>query len=129
MREKNKKDIFLYTIPLVAWTLLMITVSSIPGKKLPEVHLFQWDKLAHSFEFFIFTLLFARYLYFAKHFSIKQSLSYCLSIGIVYAVLDEVHQLFIPNRCCTWQDFLADSLGIVVGCIVAGYYLKRKVLP
>ena len=126
MMQKLKKNNLFYTIPFICWVLLMLTASSIPGKKMPEIGLFQWDKLAHCFEYFIFSLLFARYLFYVKHLKIKRLKRYCFSVGLVYAAFDETHQLFIPNRFCTWQDFLADSLGVVFGCLIANHYLKRK---
>ncbi|MGD9199937.1 MAG: VanZ family protein [Chitinispirillia bacterium] len=126
MSTDDKKNILIYTIPFTCWALLMLIVSSIPGEKLPQPRLFQWDKLAHCFEYFIFSLLCARYFFFVKHITINNLHKYCLSIGLAYAALDEVHQIFIPNRCCTWQDFLADSLGVIMGCVVANHYLTRK---
>ncbi len=38
-----------------------------------------------------------------------------LGIGTVYAVTDEVHQLFVDGRACQIQDMLIDSVGVAVG--------------
>ena len=46
-----------------------------------------------------------------------------ISICILYAVSDELHQLFVPGRFCDFNDFLIDSLGILTGSII---YLWRK---
>ena len=49
--------------------------------------------------------------------------------GTVYAVSDELHQLFVPGRACMPGDVLLDSAGVltgtlfcaaVLGCIFAG---------
>ena len=40
------------------------------------------------------------------------------SIGILYAAIDEIHQLVIPGRSGKITDFLIDSLGILTGIMV-----------
>jgi VanZ family protein len=35
--------------------------------------------------------------------------------GSLYGVIDEVHQYFVPSRECSVRDWLADTLGAVVG--------------
>lgn len=36
-------------------------------------------------------------------------------IGLIYAITDEFHQLFIPNRSGEIKDVIIDSLGILLG--------------
>ncbi len=36
------------------------------------------------------------------------------SAGIGWAVLDEIHQFFIPGRFCSFQDVLADTAGLLL---------------
>jgi len=50
----------------------------------------------------------------------------CLLIGIIYAGLDELHQLVIPHRECDWLDFMADSAGVLAGTAVAQVYFRKK---
>ena len=38
-----------------------------------------------------------------------------ITIAILYAATDEIHQYFVPGRICSFWDFLFDSLGAVVG--------------
>lgn len=35
--------------------------------------------------------------------------------GILYAVSDEVHQLFVPGRSCQVTDVMIDSCGVILG--------------
>ncbi len=114
------------TAPLFLWAALMITVSSVPGKKLPKVAIWNWDKLAHTFEYFIFSLLLFRYCYSGRHFAINVSIKVTAFIGMAYAILDELHQLLIPNRSCTWQDMIADIIGVGLGVYLAVQLYKRK---
>ena len=114
-------------LPLFIWTGLMILFSSLPGNKLPEVVSFwQWDKVAHAAEYFVFTVLLFRYAVLGRHKNSDQALWFCLVICLSYAALDELHQLFIPKRECSMYDFIADAAGIFVGALAAGqYYLKK----
>lgn len=43
-------------------------------------------------------------------------------IGSLYAVSDELHQLFVPGRSCEIRDMLIDSSGVVAGTLI-GYFL------
>lgn len=85
-------------------------------------------KSAHFFAYFILGVL----LFNAFNVSNVQQLKGCLSsigICIIYAISDEVHQLFIPGRSGQISDVLIDSSGATVGIILYSYLLKiiRKV--
>lgn len=123
---KVKAPFLSLTLPLILWTTLMIVVSSTPGQKLPEVGLWNFDKFAHNVEFFIFTLLLFRYFLFKKQIKLSNIWRLCIIIGLVYAGLDELHQMLIPNRCCAWQDYVADSAGVLGGVAVALMLYRRK---
>lgn len=45
-------------------------------------------------------------------------------IASCYGGLDELHQTFVPRRACSFEDWIADSVGALVGCaVLAGVYL------
>lgn len=117
-------------LPLLLWVAGMIVVSSLPGSALPEVVSFwQWDKVAHGAEFLVLTVLLFRYFIFARNSSPAEALRYCLLIGLAYAALDELHQRFIPLRECSIYDFMADSLGILLGALAAWLYYRNHFSP
>jgi VanZ family protein len=37
------------------------------------------------------------------------------AIGSVYGIVDEVHQFFVPGRDCNVWDWIADTLGALIG--------------
>lgn len=49
-------------------------------------------------------------------------------IGTTYALIDELHQYFVPGRSCEFRDIVIDSIGVLVGVeIIRGIrYLKFK---
>lgn len=54
---------------------------------------------------------------------------YCLAawmIGTAYAVTDEVHQLFVPDRACSLIDVCIDSAGVACGVFI--YYMTSTLV-
>lgn len=45
-------------------------------------------------------------------------------IGILYAVSDEIHQLFVPGRSGQISDVIIDSLGVILGCLSVYFIFK-----
>ncbi|GHV00121.1 hypothetical protein FACS189483_09960 [Spirochaetia bacterium] len=44
-------------------------------------------------------------------------------IASIYGILDEIHQYFVPYRDCNVWDWLADTLGAIVGALaVLGWH-------
>jgi len=116
-----------YHLPLFIWVLIMITVTSIPGDSLPEnSNLFKFDKLIHSAEYLLLALLLFRWIRFTRHVLPFKALVYTAGIGILFGIIDELHQLFIPLRLCSWQDMVADSLGVIAGALLAVSIDKKK---
>ncbi len=127
MNKSLKQNLFLtITLPLILWTTLMILVSSTPGKKLPEVGVWNFDKFAHCVEYFVFSVLLFRYIHLRKNVVIRSVILWGIIIGIAYSGLDELHQMLIPNRSCTWLDFIADTIGVLTGIYSAYRFYHRK---
>jgi VanZ family protein len=45
----------------------------------------------------------------------KPKLFLSFAISSAYAVTDEIHQLYVPDRVCSISDWFVDSLGAVAG--------------
>ena len=80
-------------------------------------------KLAHVF---IFTLLgFFLHICLESWFSGKKHLLLSsFLIGAVYAVSDEVHQLFVSGRSGSVQDILLDCGGVILGVLIASGIIR-----
>ena len=74
---------------------------------------------AHCFSYLIFTLTLEK---------LKLLMRYLSSIifSVLYAVSDEIHQLFTPGRAFQFTDVLVDTLGIMLGAAVM--YLIMKLI-
>ena len=47
-------------------------------------------------------------------------------IGVLYAVSDEIHQLFVPGRAGQLRDVLIDSAGILIGMCLYRVLSRRR---
>ncbi len=74
-------------------------------------------KMAHFTEYFILGILVINSL----DISNKRYL-YSFIIGFIYAISDEVHQLFIAGRSGKIFDVLIDSLGIIMSIFIYKAY-------
>jgi VanZ family protein len=96
---------------VVAWAALIFVLSSIPDL---GTGLGGWDvllrKLAHAAEFAILGALLVRAL---------RRPGWAVALGIAYAVSDELHQSFVPGRQGSALDVALDSVGVVVGAVLA----------
>lgn len=71
--------------------------------------------LAHFCEFAGLGFLMCNFI-----FALKDKLKPFLSIlfSVSYALTDEIHQIFVPERACQLSDLAVDSAGIVLGVTV-----------
>lgn len=83
------------------------------------VNSFLIRKLAHFLLFFLLEML--------VYFSIR-SIKYSFIFVSLYAVLDEVHQYFVPGRSCELRDMIIDISGCVLAIIIIrlGRYFNDK---
>ncbi len=63
-------------------------------------------KSMHVAEYAVFTVL----LYFA----LQARLTWVAGVAVGFAILDEIHQAFVPGRGASAMDVLIDSLGVVL---------------
>ena len=63
---------------------------------------------------------------FNKKISSINILLYSILIVCLYAVSDEIHQLFIVGRSCEIRDILIDTIGGSVGSLIYYFYTKLK---
>ena len=112
---------------LICVALLVVYLSHQPSLK-PPLELFpHQDKLFHMLEFGGLGLaLVVNADLFGKR-TVKFRM---ISAGIAWALLDELHQSFVPGRDCSFHDVLADTAGLFISVLLFSYlYTKtaRKV--
>jgi VanZ family protein len=76
------------------------------------------DKVLHAVEYGILALLCYRaFRWAAGPVVARQAVVLAIVTASVFGLTDEVHQLFVPFRESSWQDWLADTVGAVIGAM------------
>lgn len=81
-------------------------------------------KCAHIFLYFVLAILVTSLLK-CYNLNIKQIIFYSFMICLIYAIMDEIHQLFTPGRSGNINDLFIDSLGIYLGVYINKYFCKN----
>ncbi len=88
-----------------------------PKKKAEKVEPYQTAirKVAHITEYAILGIL--AYIAFLQHRKKKLVVS-ATTLCLLYAISDEIHQLFVKGRACRWYDVLIDTGGALIGIMI-----------
>lgn len=113
-------------MPVVVWAAVVFALSSIPGTRLPPVHLTFADKIAHLLVYGILGGLACRALTLTTRWSGTRTLLTSILLALCYGISDEVHQLFVPWRSFDGFDVVADVMGATLGAFVALRWAVRR---
>ena len=79
-------------------------------------------KFAHMLEFTALSFFLDNSIY--ATWKRKNANIIAFSITVLYAVGDEIHQLFVPGRAFQTSDILVDSMGALIGAVLFFVILK-----
>ncbi|HYM87555.1 MAG TPA: VanZ family protein [Nitrospiraceae bacterium] len=118
-----------YWMPVVlyAGVIFFLSAQSHPEEQLPSF-LFEGvsDKVLHAVEYGILSLLCYRAFRWAAGSAVaRQAVVLAIVTASVFGLTDEVHQLFVPFRESSWLDWLADTVGAVIGAL-SWRFLRSK---
>jgi len=118
---------------LIAWVLIIITLSSIPNIRTISIHTtgkeIRLDYLMHFIEYGF--LAFITFLTFTGNdFRIPLKKVILITVSLVlFAVADEFHQKLIPGRSFNVNDIVSNITGIIVislfTIVIFGYVSDR----
>jgi VanZ family protein len=77
-------------------------------------------KNAHFFSYLVLGILVTNGLISSE---IKRYIGYALLICVLYAISDEIHQIYVPGRSGQIKDVVIDSAGALAGI---GMYMFKK---
>lgn len=97
-----------------------------PEEHVPFVTHFS-DKVLHAVEYAVFGALCYRALC-ASGLDVwrQQAIPAAILLASLYGVSDEVHQAFVPFRDSNWLDWVADTVGAVIGVTVMHRVLSLR---
>ena len=116
----KRYPLLLYWGPPVVWAALIFFLSSQPGEAFPEVtFLPNADKAVHVLEYALLAGLVTRALFnYAWRTHTVSASIVSLVTCFVFGVLNEFHQLSVPDRSFEWGDLGADAVGIGLGFLI-----------
>ena len=122
----NKHSKLYYWLPAIIWMIIIFCFSARPAVTASGI---DWQdfiikKSAHFIEYFILTWLLTYSFMKTTGYTFQKILIYSVLIAVLFAVSDEVHQLFVSGRTSTVRDVLIDSTGSLVGY----YFLRKKLI-
>ena len=120
-RQDVMGQVLWYWVPvaLYAGMIFYLSSQSHPDDDLPSF-LFEEisDKVLHAVEYGILSVLCYRAFRWAAGPAIaQQAVVLAIVTASLYGITDEVHQSFVPLRDSSWQDWLADTIGAVIGAL------------
>ncbi len=98
----------------ILYAMLIIGLSSIPGRSFPDIKYLSQDKLIHIGEYLIFGILVGQVIAF-RVTARSRIFLFTLLLAGAFGALDEVYQTLIPGRDNSYADWIADLLGVIAG--------------
>ena len=102
---------FIYEI----YSALLAHAAHLDERTFMQLYLQPIRKLAHFTEFCVLGVLI--YINVAAYRKERVFL-YSLAFSILYAISDEIHQLFVINRYCSLEDIGVDTAGALCGIFI-----------
>ena len=118
----RQRPLFYLWLPLVAWMGLIFYLSAQPD--LPQTHAHWADLIisiaAHAFVFGVLAVLWARVLGQRRY-----GLALAFVLTMLYALIDEYHQTFVPGRYADAWDLVCDGLGAILALGLWAWWQRR----
>jgi VanZ family protein len=109
------------------WTVTIFILSSLTPPQLEEIAPFKmWDKAAHFAAFCAGAVNLALAMRWSVSWPWKKIILFTVLALCGYGAIDEIHQLFTPNRSgADVFDWLADLLGCATGAMLTAFAYAR----
>ncbi|MDH4156512.1 MAG: VanZ family protein [candidate division Zixibacteria bacterium] len=128
--KKKWRHFTVYHLPMIAYGLIVLGISSIPYLKTPKVRIIAFDKLVHFLEYAVLAALtFRSFSRMGSSVSTDRAFLLSALFVVVFAFLDEMHQYLIPGRDSDPLDFATDLLGAFLVLVYVWLVRKRTRRP
>jgi len=116
----KKAEFLKYILPVIIWMIFIFYISSLSSPPSPGEGIKFFNEIFHFSEYLILSFLFLRMF---NSYNFKHSFLLAIIFSIIYALTDEIHQLFIPYRAFEIKDLIIDSFGASV--ILISLFFKK----
>lgn len=113
----------------ILWATFIFAVSSTPHLSAPNISWhFRLDYLFHFSVYFLLGVFLVLWLQLHKVIIKLKKFIFVPLLAYLFAITDELHQIWIPGRTFAWQDMLCNILGISFAFILLpiGLSLLKK---
>lgn len=147
-RHRSWPSMFIAWALVVVWAVFIFYMSAHSGNDLNEgtdfvARVKQWlnalqmqlfgadidlvSSIAHFCEYTVFGVLLAHAFSGFTRLHDRQGIVIMLAIVLasVYAVTDEIHQIFVPDRVCDVADWIIDVCGATLGSLLWSLTARR----
>lgn len=115
--------------PVLLWYGVILTVSSISGRRLDGVGIEVPDKLVHAGEYAVLAFLVVRQRFLVRPRPALRAVLGAMAIVAVLGAVDEIYQGFVPQRTPSVADWVADVAGAALGAWIATRWRGRPSTP
>lgn len=121
----EKRKVWLIYAPLIIYWMILFVATSLPAPDLPSIGLS--DKVAHLSAFFCLSVLLTLSLIFQRKSKLFFDNAYFAAflICLIYAAIDELHQMLIPGRSAELLDWIADGGGAILGIFIVRFFINK----
>lgn len=114
-----RSSVYWGPVAVYAGLIFYLSAQSHPEDQLPSFLLKDVsDKVLHAVEYAgLGGLCYRAFRWSLSGGRSSRALLFAIVTASLYGVTDEVHQLFVPLREASWQDWLADTIGAVIGVL------------
>lgn len=115
----SKRFRILMSIPAILVSCGIFYISHQTNPHMPDLGFDFGDKILHAFAYFVYGISLIMFLRanFRK-ISRNQIFLTVLIFGILFGLSDEYHQSFIPGRMAGIDDWIADTVGIMISLLL-----------
>jgi VanZ family protein len=127
--DTSWEKVLLYWVPVVGYAALIFYLSSLPKphEQLPAFVRDLGDKLLHLVEYGILGVLGYRAFRWASGpRGAASAVLLAIIAGSIYGATDELHQAFVPMREASVLDWVADTIGSVIGARGLSWIEQRR---
>jgi VanZ family protein len=116
-----------YRLPVISWMGIIFYFSSRYKLQVSEVYLIQFlfFKNLHVIEYIILYVLVFRAFKNTRNVPNWQNWYQAFLLSVLYAISDEIHQVFVPTREGRMRDVGIDTLGITISWFILWKYLPK----
>ena len=127
VRQGAMVQVLWYWVPvaLYAGAIFYLSAQSHPEEQLPSFLLKDVsDKVLHAVEYAVLGgLCYRAFRWGVSGQVASHALLFAIVTASLYGMTDEGHQFFVPFRESSWQDWVADTAGAVIGALSWRFFL------